>query len=367
MKNRILSVCRRLIPYSPELKKFVGSTNACILMQQLDYYFEGKPHGFYKFIEPSEHPSYRIGDSWHEVLGFTAKEFGNAFERIGIRYKSKSEFDAAEDKFAGHFYCCYVDRRNGNLTWYFRNDQLVDRFLDEFSRNQERYIENEQLNPSPELHFGGSAASDQLAVPRNYQMAFLGNNQKAVLGNDQKEDHRSSLKSDLRSAQRENQYTKKTTKNLKTPTTKESTFDAAPDLKFPKVDKKTQDALYDRLRHIHDRSIQQDILDEIEGLRLKGELRSPIGLCDFLISDLKNFRLSAGLQAQLNRLNEKNLRNLETDRLASEKEDSDKYVKALILMSDEEFVNHCRRLPIGVKNRLKLFRNPTTCIGGESR
>ena len=99
-------------------------------MQQLDYWFENHPEGFYKFLLPSEHPAYKAGDSWTEELGMSVDEFRTAFDKIGHRYKSKSEFDKAEDKFQGKFYCSYVDRRS-NLTYYFRNHDLVDAALDE--------------------------------------------------------------------------------------------------------------------------------------------------------------------------------------------------------------------------------------------
>lgn len=85
-------------------------------MQQLDYWFENHPEGFYKFLLPSDHPAYKNGDSWTEELGMSKDEFRTAFDKIGHRYKSKSEFDKAEDKFQGKFYCSYVDRRS-NLTF----------------------------------------------------------------------------------------------------------------------------------------------------------------------------------------------------------------------------------------------------------
>ena len=130
MKNRILHLTRNTIPYVKELHAIAGGVLGCLVMQQLDYWFEGHPEGFYKFLMPSDHPAYKIGDSWTEELGMSVDEFRTAFDKIGIRYKSKSEFDKAEDKFQGKFYCSYVDRRS-NLTYYFRNHDLVDAALDE--------------------------------------------------------------------------------------------------------------------------------------------------------------------------------------------------------------------------------------------
>jgi len=130
MKNRILHLTRNTIPYVKELHPIAGSVLGCLVMQQLDYWFEGHPEGFYKFLEPSDHPAYKDGDSWTEEMGMTRHEFRTAFDKIGIRYKSKSDFDQAVDKFQGQFYCSYVDRRS-NLTYYFRNHDLVDAALDE--------------------------------------------------------------------------------------------------------------------------------------------------------------------------------------------------------------------------------------------
>ena len=130
MKNRILHLTRNTIPYVKELHSIAGGVLGCLVMQQLDYWFEGHPEGFYKFLLPSDHHAYKVGDSWTEELGMSKDEFRTAFDKIGIRYKSKTEFDQAVDKFKGKFYCSYVDRRS-NLTFYFRNHDLVDAALDE--------------------------------------------------------------------------------------------------------------------------------------------------------------------------------------------------------------------------------------------
>lgn len=129
MRNRILYLTRNTIPYVKELQPLAYSVAGCILMQQLDYWFERYPNGFYKFMEPSEHPRYKTGESWCEELGMSADEFRTAFDKIGTRHKSKSQFEQATDKFQGKFYCSYLDRRT-NLTYYFRNHPHLDKALD---------------------------------------------------------------------------------------------------------------------------------------------------------------------------------------------------------------------------------------------
>ena len=129
MRNKILTLFRNNVPYIKELRQLSGSVTASILMQQLDYWFEKKPGGFYKFLEPCENNElYKTGDSWTEELGFSKYEFKTAFEKIGVAYKSKNEFKKAMEKgdpFQGKFYCCYVDKMK-YITVYYRNHELLD-------------------------------------------------------------------------------------------------------------------------------------------------------------------------------------------------------------------------------------------------
>ena len=129
MRNKILTLFRNNIPYIKELRILSGSVTASILMQQLDYWFEKSPKGFYKFLEPCENNKfYKKGDSWTEELGFSKAEFKTAFEKIGTTYKSKKEFTKAlneKNLFKGKFYCCYIDRIK-NITVYYRNHDLLD-------------------------------------------------------------------------------------------------------------------------------------------------------------------------------------------------------------------------------------------------
>ena len=135
-KNRLLREFGPNVPYIKELKCLTGvnSTNACILMQQLEYWFHKKPNGFYKFLAPptSTQYAYKDNDSWTEELHFSEHEFRTAFDQIGIRYKSKKEFDNAKrngDVFKGRYYCCYFDKVS-RLTHYFRNHRIVENAID---------------------------------------------------------------------------------------------------------------------------------------------------------------------------------------------------------------------------------------------
>lgn len=129
MNNHTLARTATFISYYKELRQITGSVTGSILMQQLDYWFS-KTHGkpFYKFKAPCEHALYKEGDSFTEELGFSVDEFTNAFSKIGTVFKSKTEFEVAEDKFSGKYYACYIDRQK-SLTFYYRNNELLDKAL----------------------------------------------------------------------------------------------------------------------------------------------------------------------------------------------------------------------------------------------
>jgi hypothetical protein len=136
MKNRLLSIIKGSIPYIKELRPIAGSVTAVILWQQLDYWFEKYPDGYYKFLSPPEnaHPSYKTGDSWCEELGFSKEEFRCAFDKIGVRHSSKTAFNKVENPFLKNknelFFASYQDKLK-KMTFYYRNHDLADKALTE--------------------------------------------------------------------------------------------------------------------------------------------------------------------------------------------------------------------------------------------
>lgn len=138
--NRIVSIIRETIPYVKQFRPFTESVTAAILMQQLEYWFDKFPDGFYKFSRPApDNDKYREDDSWTEELNFSYEEFTNAFNRIGLGHKSKGLFEATpnpfvlfdserEGKIQIMFYCYYYDRGTG-LTHYHRNHKLTNLIL----------------------------------------------------------------------------------------------------------------------------------------------------------------------------------------------------------------------------------------------
>jgi len=94
-----------------------------LLRGQLDYWFSKKPKGFYKFLEPCNHPLYKAGDSWSEELGISRRTFNTLFDSVGIRYNSKTAFKKAKDKFQGKLYASYHDRKTHKM-FFVRNAEL---------------------------------------------------------------------------------------------------------------------------------------------------------------------------------------------------------------------------------------------------
>lgn len=135
MRNKIAAFTRKSVSYHPEFRKLslVKSVTSALLLQQLDFWFE-RYESFWKFTAPARnHELYKEGDSWIEELGFSKDEFRTAFANIGVVHKSKSAFMNAEEMFMRdgqeYYYASYIDRRH-NLTYYVRNDSLLDRELD---------------------------------------------------------------------------------------------------------------------------------------------------------------------------------------------------------------------------------------------
>jgi len=148
MKNFTLAEITRTIPYVPALRPYVGSVSASILMRQMDFWFATKNGApFFKFMVEQKgekaHPAYKTGDSWCEELSMSPDEFRSAFDRIGFRYKSFTEYKRAMKMgcpFRGLFYVSYHDKIKG-LTWYLRNHALVDALLYEICfRKSEKSI-----------------------------------------------------------------------------------------------------------------------------------------------------------------------------------------------------------------------------------
>ena len=158
------------IKYHPVIKQELGSHNAALLFDRLEYWFSKKKNQFFKFIKPCDHPLYKRGDSWEEETGFSEKVFRRAFDKIGIRYKSKSEFDKAKDKFQGKFFAYYQDRQT-KTTIFVRNNDKAKAFYARLKCLVQQTATYKKLDalfskPSPEsltkakIHFAKTKAKE---------------------------------------------------------------------------------------------------------------------------------------------------------------------------------------------------------------
>ncbi len=120
----------KTINYYPALREYTGSINAALIVAHLESCFREKGKIFYKFMEPCGHRDYEMGTSWIEELHMTSTEFRTAFKHIAVVYKSKRDYNLSQDKFQGKMYLSYYDRIS-KLTYYMRNDDLVNRKLKE--------------------------------------------------------------------------------------------------------------------------------------------------------------------------------------------------------------------------------------------
>lgn len=116
------------IKFNSIINRSIGSKNASLIINTLEYWFKKKPDGFYKFINPCSHNLYVAMESWTEVLGCDRKTFISSFDKIGIRYISRTSFNESEDKFQGKMYASYYDRYS-NRTFFVRNHSVVESFL----------------------------------------------------------------------------------------------------------------------------------------------------------------------------------------------------------------------------------------------
>lgn len=112
-----------------------NSITATLLFQQLEYRFVYFKNGFYKFLSAPKkaHEKYRKGDSWTEEMKFSEKRFRNAFDKIGIRYNSKTAYSMMENPFlredGSEAYFCSYYHKPTHMTFYFRNHKLLHKVM----------------------------------------------------------------------------------------------------------------------------------------------------------------------------------------------------------------------------------------------
>jgi hypothetical protein len=142
------------VAYNPHLSHKFGSTIAAAIFQRFEYWadkMKTRQDGqgaFYKFIDACQHPCYKPGDSWCEELGISRKVFRNHFAKIGIAYKSKSDFLKKADPFEGKYFAYYQDCKT-NKTIFVRNHPLLQEFYAQLKQLLPQTGPAKQADPKP--------------------------------------------------------------------------------------------------------------------------------------------------------------------------------------------------------------------------
>ncbi|HEX8566126.1 MAG TPA: hypothetical protein VF648_10695 [Pyrinomonadaceae bacterium] len=122
-----IKTAKNLVTLDWELKNKRKTDNEIILsmVEKLEYWFEKYPKGFAKHCEPRIDQEHLDGLSWTQELSISRYLFKKAFKEIGICYLSPEQFEQAEDKFQGKFYCSVLHPLNNQRTFYYRNHKLI--------------------------------------------------------------------------------------------------------------------------------------------------------------------------------------------------------------------------------------------------
>ena len=128
------------LKYEMHIIETLGSKSAAQLFCALEYRFQKKPLGFYKFMSPCGNPFYRKGDSLSEELKLERTILWKALKIICTPYKSKSLYRAAKEThgelgaFQGKPYLSYFDRIT-RQTFYLRDYRAVKEIRDGTFKN----------------------------------------------------------------------------------------------------------------------------------------------------------------------------------------------------------------------------------------
>lgn len=100
-------------------------------------------------------------------------------------------------------------------------------------------------------------------------------------------------------------------------------------------------------------SLQQDIVDEIEGKLRRGVLRaSPVGLAKYFADNPGSFVLSDGMEVRRARTRILEDKDREKQEAEQRKAYSEKLTAELAQMTDQEFSSMCAKLPPRIRNRI---------------
>ena len=123
--------------FDPRVDKHFKTLHEKVLFERLEFLFAHFQGNFDFFIQPCDHDDYEEGNSMVEMMAMGPKVFTKEFDKIGVRYRSKSAYKEKSDVFSGKWFASYHDRMQ-HKTYYIRNHMLVETFLKKCGYTQSR-------------------------------------------------------------------------------------------------------------------------------------------------------------------------------------------------------------------------------------
>lgn len=100
--------------------KIIRNHQQAMLLSQICYYAAGKNYKpFYKFKMPCDHPAYKKGDSWSEILCMSEDQLDNNLKAICQRLKADEKPEDYPEALV------WVKRDKNNVTYYMVNKPLI--------------------------------------------------------------------------------------------------------------------------------------------------------------------------------------------------------------------------------------------------
>jgi hypothetical protein len=121
-----------LLAWELGINELYKDKNNSLFVDALEKMFRLFPNGFARHCEHRKDQINLHGLSWTEELNLSRYFVKKIFGEIGIHYSSREEYEKAEDKFRGRYYCSVYDASNHHRTFYYRNYELFARLSAEF-------------------------------------------------------------------------------------------------------------------------------------------------------------------------------------------------------------------------------------------
>jgi hypothetical protein len=131
------------------------SIEGSLILDRLEYWWKKMKRPFYKYLSPVSGKTY--GDSWVEETTLTRHRFNKAFQEIGKKYSSVTDYintpddlkfvEDGDEKLYASVFC-----RRTNQTYYYRNTKKILSILDSIGETSKQYLrDDDQLTDVEEV------------------------------------------------------------------------------------------------------------------------------------------------------------------------------------------------------------------------